>query len=295
MQITNTSDTPDSTKSISVVDLVTITKADFNADTGMLRFDAISSDTFNDPILTAVGFGALDNSGKLEVPGLAIPPQNVTVTSARGGSATVAVVVSVAPLCYTLTVGHIGAGSNPIVAPSNSIGCGPSMYSQGENIILSGAVPSAGSLVSGWTGSNNDARTSATNTVAMPAGAHVVNIVYSDSPPTVRWLNRASVNPSGSATVNYALAFNEFVTGVDVTDFSLTLSGVSGASVASVSGSGANYTVTINTSLNSGTIRLNLADDNSIVDSAGNPLGGAGVNNFSGQTYIADKLEPTIK
>ena len=103
--------------------------------------------------------------------------------------------------------------------------------------------------------------------------------------PTVRWVVRASPNPSGAATVNYTVGFTEAVTGVDVSDFTLAVSGVSGASVASVSGSGASYTVTVNTGTGVGTLRLDLADDNSIVDAVSNPLGGSGVQNFTGQTY----------
>ena len=85
--------------------------------------------------------------------------------------------------------------------------------------------------------------------------------------------------------MTYTLSFTEPVTGVDVTDFTLTVSGVTGASVASVSGSGANYTVTVNTGTGVGALRLNMADNNSIADAVSNPLGGSGVQNFTGQTY----------
>jgi len=170
------------------------------------------------------------------------------------------------------------------------------MYSQGENIILSGAEPSAGSLISGWTGSNNDASTSAANTVAMPSGNHVVNIVYSDSPPAVRWVVRASTNPTGATNLNYTVGFTESVTGVDITDFTLDTNGVDGATVSSVSGSGASYTVAVNSGVGSGTLRLNISDNNSIVDVVGNPLGGSGVQNFIvGQTYTLDKTAPITR
>ncbi len=299
LQITNTSDTPDSTKSISVVDLVTITKADFNADTGMLRVDAISSDTFNDPILTAVGFGALDNSGKLEVPGLAIPPQNVTVTSARGGSATVAVVVSVVPdVCYSLTVGHAGAGSDPTADPSNSLGCGLGMYFPGENITLSGAVPSIGSQITGWTGTSNNAATSSGNAFTMPSTDHVVGVNYADIPPSVISSTRLNASPSNRATVFFTVTFSESVTGVSVADFSVNTSGtISGVSVSSVTGTGSTRTVGVNTGTGNGTIRLDLIDDDSIVDIVGTSLGstGAGNGNFStGEVYTMDKTAPTV-
>ena len=47
------------------------------------------------------------------------------------------------------------------------------------------------------------------------------------------------------------------------------------ASITAVSGSGATYTVTANTGVGSGTIRLDVVDDDSIIDAGSNPLGGA--------------------
>ena len=100
---------------------------------------------------------------------------------------------------------------------------------------------------------------------------------------------------SNSATsVNFTVAFSANVTGVDINDFSLTTTGgVSGAAVSGVSGSGSSYTVAVNTGSGSGTIRLNVIDNNSILDAASNPLGGAAVGdgNFTtGEIYTIDSL-----
>ena len=87
------------------------------------------------------------------------------------------------------------------------------------------------------------------------------------------------------------------MTGVDVSDFSLTTKGVSGVTIKGVSGSGSAYTVTVNIGGGSGTIRLNLVDNNSIVDTAGNPLGGmtAGDGNFTtGETFIIPNVQAYI-
>ena len=298
LQITITSDTPDESKTISVVDQVTITKAEFDVDAGILKVNAISSDTFNDPVLTASGFGALDASGKLEVAGLAIPPQHITVTSARGGSATVAVVVMKMPdVCYNLSVGHTGAGSDPSVSPSNSVGCASGTYFPGENISLSGAVPSSGSQVVGWTGTANDSSTNSDNTFTMPSTNHVIGIDYADIPPTVVTSNRLNASPSSLGTVWFSLTFSEAVTGVDVSDFTLTLSGgVSGASIVNVIGSGATRSIAVNTGTGSGAIRLDVEDNDSIIDVAGSPLGGAaGSGDFTaGQSYTIDRTAPTV-
>src|SRR5204862_3282176 len=56
------------------------------------------------------------------------------------------------------------------------------------------------------------------------------------------------------------------------------------------------YTITANTGSGTGTLGLNLADDDSISDSATNALGGtgAGNGNFTGQTYSIDKTAPVV-
>ncbi|MBI5944825.1 MAG: SBBP repeat-containing protein, partial [Chloroflexi bacterium] len=99
---------------------------------------------------------------------------------------------------------------------------------------------------------------------------------------------RADSNLTTAASVNFTVDFSESVTGVDVGDFSLTTSGVSGAAVSGVSGSGSVYTVAVNTGSGNGTIRLDVVDNNSIVDVASNPLGGVAVGdgNFTtGEVY----------
>jgi len=61
-----------------------------------------------------------------------------------------------------------------------------------------------------------------------------------------------------------------------------------GASITEVSGGTKTYTVIVNTGSGIGVIRLNVVDNDSIMDLAFNPLGGAGAGNgnFSdGETY----------
>jgi len=88
-------------------------------------------------------------------------------------------------------------------------------------------------------------------------------------------------NPTALSLVDFVVVFNEPVIGVDETDFTLTSNGVSGASVALVNGSGDTYTVTVNTGTwtENATLRLDVVDDDSIVNNSGIPLGGLGVGN----------------
>jgi CSLREA domain-containing protein len=160
--------------------------------------------------------------------------------------------------------------------------------------------------ISGMTGNGTvvaavpaDAATDAagnTNT-ASSSTDNTVTFVADNTPPTVVSINRADPNPTNAASVNFTATFSEDVSGVSADDFSLATTGVSGASITSVSGSGATRTITINTGSGDGTLRLDLLDDDSIKDVINNPLGGAGTGNGSftdGEAYTIDKTAPTV-
>jgi hypothetical protein len=105
-------------------------------------------------------------------------------------------------------------------------------------------------------------------------------------------------SPTNAASVDFTITFSESVTGVDMGDFVLTKTGtISGESVGGVSGGPTVYTVTVNTGTGDGTLRLDLIDNDSVVDLASNPLGGAGSGNgnfTSGETYVIDKAAPVV-
>lgn len=111
--------------------------------------------------------------------------------------------------------------------------------------------------------------------------------------PIVTSIIRKSANPHlSSSTVGFTVTFSKTVTGVNTTspfsDFTLTTTGVTGASILSVTGSGTTYTVNASTGSGAGTIRLDVVDDNTIQDALGNKLGSIalGDGNFTtGETY----------
>ena len=120
-----------------------------------------------------------------------------------------------------------------------------------------------------------------------------------DAPPTVQSVSRADGSPTKAPSVSWTVTFSEAVTGVNAGDFVLvtTPGSVTGAAISSVTGTGSQYSVTVSTGSGSGTLGLNVDDDDSIVDAAGNPLGGAGSGNGSfttGQTYSIDKVVPNV-
>jgi murein DD-endopeptidase MepM/ murein hydrolase activator NlpD len=109
--------------------------------------------------------------------------------------------------------------------------------------------------------------------------------VLSEAPPiTVPYvvssvLNKSYVDP---LNLQFDVTFSEPVSGVDETDFSLTTSGFPDASITSVSGSSALYSVLVSKGTPPGTIRLDVLNDGSILDLSNNPLNAPFSN---GETY----------
>jgi hypothetical protein len=135
---------------------------------------------------------------------------------------------------------------------------------------------------------------------AVQGGVNVSNtftVISSDTtPPTVASINRAAASPTNAGSISWNVAFSEPVTGVDAGDFSLTRTGaISGGSITGITGSGTSYTVTASTGTGTGTLGLDVTDNDTIVDGAGNKLGGtgAGNGNFTGQVYAIDRTAPT--
>ncbi len=119
------------------------------------------------------------------------------------------------------------------------------------------------------------------------------DVVLAGAPaPTATAINRSvpTATTTNAASVTYAVTFSEAVSNVSADDFSLVTSGVTGASVSSVAGSGTSYTVTVNTGSGNGTLQLNLnAGTNIVSATSGRPL----ADGRSGQTYTIQKTAPT--
>jgi len=111
--------------------------------------------------------------------------------------------------------------------------------------------------------------------------ANSASMLLGDVPPTVLSINRT--NPTGpsignATSVTYTVTFSEPVTEVAASDFAVvTTGGASAATPVVVGGSGAVYTVTINGISGGGTLGLNVIDNGTITDAAGNPLQPGGI------------------
>ncbi len=127
------------------------------------------------------------------------------------------------------------------------------------------------------------AATAAIGNIASASTDNTVTYIGIDTTaPMVTSVERLDPVPTQAVTVRYRVNFSEAVTGVDVTDFTLTTTGtLSGNTVTDVSGTGNQRIVTLTTqaATGAGTIVLNIVDDDTIIDAATNPLGGTGAGN----------------
>jgi hypothetical protein len=144
--------------------------------------------------------------------------------------------------------------------------------------------------------------TSPTDYMGLAAGSHTFAVRAKDpagnwdtSPASYTWVIdltaptvvssvRLNPSPTDAANVDFTVTFSEAVLGVDVSDFFLTTTGVSGAYVTSISDSGMGYIIAVNTGSGSGTIRLDVPISATITDLAGNPL--TSLPYTGGETYV---------
>jgi hypothetical protein len=112
------------------------------------------------------------------------------------------------------------------------------------------------------------------------------------TPPEVIAIQRADPDPTSEPVVDFTVAFSEPVTGVQLSNFSLATTGVTGAAITGVSGAVSAYTVTVSTGSGVGTIRLDLTAIGAIVDGVGHALAGTYT---AGENYTIVPPEPQFR
>ncbi|MGM8063374.1 DUF4347 domain-containing protein, partial [Vogesella indigofera] len=118
------------------------------------------------------------------------------------------------------------------------------------------------------------------------------SFVIDKTAPAAAAIVRASANPSNSGSLNFTVVFTEAVSGVGSSDFTLTGTASSGASIASVTRvSDSVYTVAVSGASGNGTLGLDLKSSGTgIADLAGNAITGGA----TGQLYTLDNTAPSV-
>lgn len=150
------------------------------------------------------------------------------------------------------------------------------------------ATNNAGGWMSMWT----------SDTWIMRGGTPATHILFAYAQwPEVDGIFLSGPNPTNERPAQFALIFTEDVTGVDLSDLALNDYHISDPVLDDLSGSGTLYLVDVAYSDGSGTLEVELHDDDTIVDAHGNPLGGPGADNgtfTTGQFYSIDTYAPYI-
>ncbi|WP_426809186.1 DUF4347 domain-containing protein [Pseudomonas sp. WOUb67] len=125
------------------------------------------------------------------------------------------------------------------------------------------------------------------NSVGSTAG-----VVVDTTAPSAGSIVRIDASPNTGSSVSYTVTFDEDVSGVDASDFSLVFGGTAGGSISSVTAvDGRTYTVVVAGLSGSGSLRLDLNNSGTgIVDHAGNAV----VGGLSGATYSIDRVAPSV-
>jgi len=110
------------------------------------------------------------------------------------------------------------------------------------------------------------------------------------TPVVISSLSMTGSSPTNAASVNYTATFGGAISGLAASNFSITASGTTGASVgAPATGDGGiTWTVPVNTGTGDGTIQLVLANASGILPGISNTLP------FAGDTYTVDKTAPAV-
>jgi len=153
-------------------------------------------------------------------------------------------------VCYALTLGHGGSGSDPAASPANSTGCSAGQYVAGQVITLT-ASPAAGWQVSGWSGTSNDASTSTSNSLTMPASATAASVTYTEIPPPTCYAltlghSGSGSDPAASPANSAGCSAGQYVAGQVIT---LTASPAAGWQVSGWSGTSNNASTSTSNSL----------------------------------------------
>ncbi len=240
--------------------------------------------------LTTQGTGTWTNSGGATCSAPPICPAQTTVTSINLASANPTNAASVS-WTVTFSTSVTGVSSSNFTLVNSGLGGTPAITS------VTGSGNTRTVTASTGTGSGTLGLNMTNTTGVSPALTNLpftTGQVYTmdGTAPVVSSLARVNPTPTALASVFWTVTFSESVTGVNAADFALVQAGgVSGALITSVTGSGTSWTVTASTGTGNGTLGLNLTDDDSIIDSVNNPLGGIGAGNgsFTGEVYTVTR------
>lgn len=205
-------------------------------------------------------------------------PWNVTGGGVKAAASTSVTVTGVTTTVANTLVVQVVARDNSSAAAAFSAVTNAALTGLTERSDA-GTVSGNGGGFDVWDGTKAAAGATGNTTanVTSSINAFLTIALVPAPPPQVTSINRADPDPSSAATVSWTVTFSSSVSGVDAAAFTLVASGLSGAFIASVTGSGTTWTVVANTGIGAGTLGLNQTGAGAISPT---PTG-----TFTGQVY----------
>jgi hypothetical protein len=276
-------------------DVYNVTVSDISGK-GSLRLDVVDTDLIKDgPMGQPLGGPGLGNGDYdegaahwVEVPGVPGDPTHVVSVTRASPDPTKRFVIVLFAVTFDVTVGGVDVSDFALTTTGTASGNVASSTGSGpEYEVKIDTVMGDGTL---------GLKVLATGLGL--GGDYDIGQVYTvdSTPPEVASVTVAGGTPHYATAVSFDVAFSEDVTGVDVSDFRLTRdTGVSGAIWYVAPLSESVYRVVVAGVAGTGAIRLEVLDDDSIIDTATNPLGGGLLANgefTSGQAHYVAPAPP---
>jgi hypothetical protein len=280
-----TSVTPDSGKSPGRWINWTVTCSTGTGNSGTVRLALVGSPTITDIGGTALPAGGL-TPGTYTID--RIPPVVISINRATATPTTSSSVDFT--VTFSETVFDVDAADFTLVTTGSFPGAAvTAVTGSGNTRTVTVSAPDAegtlGLSVLG-TATIRDAESNAFSTAFTTGQTYTID----SKKPTVA-ITAASPNPSAATSVSFLLTFSETSSNIDLSDFSLTTSGMTGSAITGISGSGLTRTITADTGSGEGTVRLDVAAGSDISDSLGNVIN---TPYTGGVVYTVDRSAPTL-
>ena len=190
----------------------------------------------------------------------------------------------------TSTIATLSATDAQAITYSLSVGNGTNDADNASFTIAGSSLKVGGASLSAGTYRIYVAATDAAGNAAyLPVALTVV-----DAPSVasiVRTAGASSTVQTSAASVSYTVTFDQSVTGVNASDFTLSATGTASGSIASVIGSGTTYTVVVNSLSGDGTMRLDVNGSGTGIQNGSSVAIASGYT--SGSTYTLDHTSPS--
>src|SRR3569623_645665 len=210
-------------------------------------------------------------------------------TAAPTGLTSSATTIATQTATSTSTIATLSATDSQSITYSFAVGNGVNDADNGSFTISGTSLKVGGAALSAGTYKIYVAATDTAGNVSNQA--FTITIVDAPSVSSIVRSGGASSTVNTSATsIQYTVTFSESVTGVDTSDFALTATGTAAGSIASISGSGTTYTLTVDTLSGDGTLRLDLNGSGTGIQNGSSVDIAAGYT--SGSTYTLDHTNP---